>query len=736
LDFKNRISHLPADTTSGFAAMLVALPSSIAYGILIFSALGASFTGQAALAGILGTICLSMVAGLFGGTNKLVTAPAAPAATILAVFVTDQIASGSPPEQVHLMVCLVGGIAGIFQFIFGNIGGGKLIKYVPYPVIAGYLSAVGILLIKGQLNRLLGVPKSVEFLPMISQISQWNPINVAVGGVTLIAMFITSKTARKIPPAIISLTLGVGTFFLIGSMMEPSLLNLEGNKYVVGNIIPKEGGVWKAVTMHWDDLTHIPYSKIPSILIPALSLAFLLSIDTLKTSLVLDAMTQTRHDSNKELIGQGLANLFSSIFGGVPGAGTMGPTLVNVSSGAKTPSSSVLVGVFSLIVLVLFANYLAWIPVPAQAAILIFVGIRMVDFKSVQLIRFRATQFDFFVILAVVMTAIFTSLLMAGGVGIFLAIFLFLREQTRFSVVRRKYLGNQKFSKKRRVPSEAEVLSSHGGKSLVLELQGQLFFGTTDQLFTIVESYLKTCDYFTFDMRRIQSIDYTAVNMLKQIAQRIKSKNQKLIMSSVPMSLPSGQDLKAYLHNLGLSEEKSGIIFFNNIDEALEWVENDILAKYIQVHKDPKAALELNEFEFFKTFSPNVINELKVIAIESDFGIDENVFHKGDSDDRIYFIRKGIIKIQLPLPGNMTLVLATVGKGDFFGDMAFLDKETRSADAIADSEEVQLYCFSRTQFDEIAKNHPEIAGVFFEKLAHTISLRMRQSLIELSAVQE
>lgn len=260
-----------------------------------------------------------------------------------------------------------------------------------------------------------------------------------------------------------------------------------------------------------------------------------------------DVMTQSRHNSNKELMGQGFGNIVSSLVGGIPGSGTTGPTLVNVASGGQTRLSGVFAGVFAGLVLLLLGKLMAWIPLGALAGVLIVIAGRMLDKNSLQLLKHRSTIFDFLVILAVVISTVSMSLIVAAGVGTALAIVLFLREQIRSSVVRRKFFGNQKFSKKRRITAELSILESQGKGTIICELQGQLFFGTTDQLFTELESHLAQCSFVVLDMRRVQSLDFTAANMLKQIHNRVKKKQDYLVLASIPLSLPTGRNVKAYL---------------------------------------------------------------------------------------------------------------------------------------------------------------------------------------------
>jgi SulP family sulfate permease len=230
---------------------------------------------------------------------------------------------------------------------------------------------------------------------------------------------------------------------------------------VIGKISASVSDVTALIGNHLGLFTQIDFSKLSEVIVPVFTLGVLLSIDTLKTCVVLDALTFSRHNSNKEIIGQGVANISASIACGIPGAGTMGATLVNLNSGGQTKFSGMIVGITALLVLLLLGEFIAWIPVSALAGILMVVGIRMIDKKSFELLKSRTTMLDFFVILAVIIAAVSYSLITAAGVGIALAILLFLREQIRTSVIRRRMKVGQVFSKKVRIESELEVLNQH-----------------------------------------------------------------------------------------------------------------------------------------------------------------------------------------------------------------------------------------------------------------------------------
>lgn len=236
-------------------------------------------------------------------------------------------------------------------------------------------------------------------------------------------------------------------------------------------------------------------------------------------------------------------------------------------------------------------------------------------------------------------------------------------------------------------------------------------------------------------MRRVQSLDFTAANMLKQIHNRVKEKQGYLVLASIPLNLPSGQNVKKYLASLGFTETGMNLKFYPDLDSALEWVEDEIINTSSDGNKSARHAMTLRDFEFFSGFPDGAIEKLSVTITEKSFHPGEKIFSMGDKSDQIYFVRKGAVKIGLPLTGGMSHHLLTLSRGDFFGEMSFLDKGTRSADAIA-VDDVMLYILSRKQFEKINESHPEIAGIFFERLASAISQRLRLTNIELMALED
>lgn len=724
--------ELAGDFWGGLAAMLVALPSAIAFGVTIFSPLGASYAAQGAMAGIIGATAIGLVAAACGGTQRLISAPCAPAAAVMAAFALEASRQGLAPQSILFLMMLLGLLCGAVQILFGVIGLGRLIKYMPYPVVSGYLSGVGLIIILSQVPRFLGVPKGSQLSEALISPAMWNWNGIMVGLATIVVMVIAPKLTKALPPAILGLSAGVITYFLLG-LRDRSLLTLADNSLVVGALGGSGAGFWESIAGRWKSFG-VGAADWKMLVTPALTLAVLLSIDTLKTCLIVDTLTRSRHNSNRELVGQGLANLASGFCGGIPGAGTMGASLVNISSGGMTKRSGLFEGGFALVAFLLLGGLVAWVPIAALAAILILVGFRMIDRNSVHLLRSRSTILDFVVIVAVVIVAETVSLIAASAVGIGLAILLFIREQVGGVVVRRKTYGNVMTSKQIRLPDEAAILERRGAGTVIFELQGSLFFGTTDRLYTELEPEVKVRDYIILDMRRVQSVDITAVHLIEQIEGMLAERNAMLIFSDLPHSLPSGRDLHEYFDHVGLAHPTSRVKVFEILDEALEWVENRLFEQeYVERHSE--RPLELEEISLFRGRKQDTLDDLKGCIESRSFTAGQNVFVSGDQGDELFLIRRGEVRIILPLAGQQYHHLATFGRGAFFGEMAFLDHAPRSANAVALTD-LDVFVLSRERFDVLTASHKKLGMAVMDGLARELAIRLRHTSAELRALQE
>jgi sulfate permease, SulP family len=264
-------------------------------------------------------------------------------------------------------------------------------------------------------------------------------------------------------------------------------------------------------------------------------------------------------------------------------------------------------------------------------------------------------------------------------------------------------------------------------------LQGSLFFGTTDQLYSALETELKTRTYVILDMRRVQSVDVTAAHMLEQVKDMLAERKGFLIFSRLPNSLPSGQDMQQYFDSVGLVHTQAHVKIFGELDAAIEWVEDRIIAEATLIRESEKP-LDLHEIELFKGRKEETIMALEACMEKRHVKTGEIIFSSGDTGDELFLIRSGAVRIMLPLNGRQNIHLSSFGRGNFFGEMAFLDGAARSANAIAHND-VELFVLSRKNFDKLANEHKMVAIKLLEGLASALTARLRYANAEMLAME-
>ncbi|HZF71455.1 SulP family inorganic anion transporter [Sulfuricurvum sp.] len=724
-----KTANFAGDFWGGTAAMLVAMPSAIAFGVTIYATMGESYGAYGAIAGILGVAVIGITASLAGGTHRLISAPSAPAAAVLSAFALNYANLDFGPDLIIVMLMVVALLAGIFQVLFGAIGLGRLIKYMPFPVVSGYLSGVGLYIVASQTPKFLGIPQGGHFWKSLQYPALWQWQSITVGLITIGTMLYADRLFRVIPAVIIALCVGVVAYFGIG-MIDPALLQ-PNNPFVIGALGSNAGSgdFIHSLLVHFQEMVHLSWHDIYLLFFPALTLAALLSIDTLKTCIVLDSMTHSFHNSNRELIAQGSSNILTSLVGGMPGSGMMGATMVNLTSGATTRLSGLIEGITAIIAFALLGSFVAWIPVAALAGILIVVGFRMIDRHSFKLLRTRQTALDFFIIVAVAISALTISLIAAAGVGLLLAILLYIIQQIGASVVYRHQDGTDARSKIVRSKDEEAILREKGDEFSIYELHGSLFFGTANQLYTMLREDLQNKKYIIIDMKRVQTVDLTAAHILLQIKDILHDKEGYLLLCRLPHKLPTGEDVESYFNHVGLLKHLSPIKVFDDLDDAIEWTEDKIIRETI-AEDTTETPLELEEFDLFKGRKADTIEEIRSLVECRSYKKGEIIYNQGEGNGEIFLIRRGLVRIMLPYPERKSVHLSTVGKNNFFGEFSFLEGVPHYTNSIAGAD-TDVYCIKREAFDLFSEHHKKASFHFMLSLSAVLAERLRLTRSEL-----
>jgi SulP family sulfate permease len=247
---------------------------------------------------------------------------------------------------------------------------------------------------------------------------------------------------------------------------------------------------------------------------------------------------------------------------------------------------------------------------------------------------------------------------------------------------------------------------------------------------------LKRCRYLILDMRRVHSVDYTAAHVLEQFEAMLKDRDGFLLFSRLPASLPTGQNLQAYFAQVGVMKPKENVRVFETLDDALRWAEDQILAAAQMAPTGGEAPLALAEIELLREFEADqMLAALASCVVERTCASGETIFQAGTVGDELFLIRRGAVRIILPVGSGDHHNLASFGRGNFFGEVAFLDRGIRSANAVATTD-TDLFVISRKRFDELSRSHPLVGLKMFARLARALALRLRRTDGELRAVYE
>ncbi len=434
------------DFFGGLTAGIVALPLALAFGVA---------SGFGAVAGLYGAIAVGFFAALLGGTPTQVSGPTGPMSVIFAAAIV-----AFPGESSAVLAVVL--IAGIMQIIFGLIKVGVFVRYIPYPVISGFMSGIGVIIILIQLHPLLGAGSVGSPLEAVLQlpgaISNMNIYSVILAAVTMAIVFFTPpKISSIIPSPLLALVGG-------------SLLAVVFN-FPVASIGEIPSGL--------PDFSIPTFSPIllPKIIPMALALAVLGVMDSLLTSVVADSMTKTKHNSNKELVGQGIGNIAASLVGGLPGAGATMRTVINIKGGGSTRVSGITHSVFLLAILLGLGRYAALIPLPVLAGILMKVGIDILDYRLLRMVQ-RVPKQDFGVMVTVFIITVFVDLIVAVGVGVTLASLMITYRISSQSKIDVKGVPHQEWH--RDLEKRLEEETDYGIRTL--SVMGAFFFGTTAKM--------------------------------------------------------------------------------------------------------------------------------------------------------------------------------------------------------------------------------------------------------------
>ena len=569
-------SNIKGDAFGGITAGIVALPLALAFGVS--SGLGPS-------AGLYGAIFISFFASLFGGTQTQISGPTAPMTAVSMVMIAGIVAANDGDiNKAFPLILMVFFLAGLIQVGLGFLGFGKYIKYIPYPVVSGFMTAIGVIILLTQILPSIGYnPKNDadyvnQFKPQAEEIILENILKEEAGeGVLVLENFKeTIRRAKKInaesilresrtlaakeasgtigalkilPRALkhinlLELLLSLGTIIIIYGFKRitttiPStlvaLIVVSGLAIVLKlDYVPIEQIPQGLPLPQLEMFRSFSFSSLSPYILTALALALLGAIDSLLTSIVADNMTKTKHNSNKELIGQGVGNSVAAVFGGIPGAGATIRTVVNINAGGKTKLSGMISGLLLLFILLALGPVASKIPAAVLSGILITVGIGVMDYKGLRAVTKLPKNIkigpiklssEALIMVVVMLLSAFWDLIFAVGVGLIISCLIFMK---LIGDLTAKY-SEIKGLKEEAWPDEMELPSALKNDVFIKHIKGPLFFGYTSefqQLYTQIPKQAKTV---VIRLSKMPYIDQSGLYVMEDILLDLKLKEITVI---------------------------------------------------------------------------------------------------------------------------------------------------------------------------------------------------------------
>lgn len=498
--------NLRGDIFGGLTAAVVALPLALAMGVS---------SGAGAVAGVYGAVCVGFFAAIFGGTPAQVSGPTGPMTVVMAaVFTQYTTMYPDDPARGAAIAFTVVMLGGGMQILFGILRFGKFIELVPVPVVSGFMSGVGVIIILLQLPPLLGFPAQAG--PMLSAAvvpDAWQALNAEALVLGLLSLglvyFLPPGIGRLVPSPLVALIVGtLVAIFVLGAGSVP----------ILGDIPTGLPGL---------QLPVIELALLPDMFVSALTLAALGSIDSLLTSLVADNVTRSYHKSDRELVGQGIGNTVAGLLGGLPGAGATMRTVVNVKAGGRTPVSGVLHALILLVIILGAGGLASEIPHAVLAGILIKVGTDIIDWDFLRRVR-HTPGTGVFIMLVVLLMTVFVDLIKAVAVGMAIAGIVFMKRMSDLQLAsinvyhdvdESSPLGDE----------ERAILAASGGHILLLHFGSPMSFGAAKGMARQM-SLLGDHEVLVLDLSDIPLIDYTATRSLLDMVSHAREAGRKVIL--------------------------------------------------------------------------------------------------------------------------------------------------------------------------------------------------------------
>jgi len=729
------------DLAGGLTAALVLPAIEGSYGILAFAPLGAEYVQLGFLLGAFAAAITSLVSLLAGGRGPLLCGSSAALALLLSSLIAWLIqdpyflaADGRPfLPRVLAFVALGVVLAGLMQIALGRLKLGGLVRYIPYPVHAGYMNGVAVLMIVAVLPFFLG-------LSATAGLAGWRDARPLAPVIALAALWVALKPpawTRRVPPYLLALVAATALHHLIaltpaagalGQLFDPPTFQWPEWQVLAPLAEAARGG---ALT-----------DKLGPLLLFAAAVAMMASLQTALAGSTIGEMTRKRRDGEREIFAQGVANVAAGLVGALPGAASTTRSKLNIDAGGASGMSRFVFGIGVVLALAVGLRFMNLVPTAAIAGVFAAVAVSLVDDWTRRATRVMWQQLprrrvplmlaqSYAVMLLVAAVTIFLSLALAIALGTLVAMLLFIRSNVKHPI-RRVAHADHRTSRKVRPTLQAELLRAHGRRIALIELDGALFFGTAETADREIERLAHGADFIVIDFHRVSEVDASGARVLLQAADLVQHAGRRLLLAGL-----APRDARTrIIRDMDVHDRLADAQFFPDADRALEFAEDALLAQLAQ-HTAPDGPLALSQTLLGARLTEEELALLRALMIERQVARGEAVFRTGEPGDAMFVSLQGQIGIWLPgseddADGPRSRRMVSYAPGVAFGEIGLLEGRPRSADAIAEDDALVLE-LPRAHYERLATEHPALLGKLLLNLSALLASRVRALTDELRA---
>jgi len=722
-------SQLRHDLAAGSVNAFATLTMVLTRGVLAFTVLGALAAPLGIAAGFSAMFSGGLVYLLLSRHVSPAAAPHSAAALLLAGLV-GQIAndpqwSVASPEGVAGLLAVVATcvvLVGVFQILFGLIGLGHLASYVPQPVLAGFMNGAALLILVSQVAPLLGLLAlpSLTRLTDPGVLSQIQPLALLLGLLTAGSVGWAHSRWPRVPAALLALLLGSALYALLAELMPGLQLGSTVGAWTERAVLPNALG-----PLALPGTFELLQRHAPGLVLTALVLAVVLSLESLLAATAIDQIAQTRHASRRELLAQGVANMVGGALGGIPLGLSVTRALTTEGRSTCSRTAIVVSTAFLAVIFTVGARWIALVPTAVLAGIMLTIAVSVMDRWTRQLLgqfrrgdRSRELRQSLAVVLVVCATIVVLGFAAGVAAGMLISMVLFINSMNQ-SLVRRRYCASQRPSRRIYATRQEQLLQPARERITVLELDGALFFGSAKRLGDEVDLIGPNCRFLILDMQRVSTMDASGAMLLQQLWHRLGQRGIGLLLAGVSVDNAHGLRLQAY----GFFRDAGRAAWCPDLDRATEVAERALLQE--GGVNEPQASVALSQTFLMRGLSEPQQAWLSQVMVEQRLQAGEFLFRQGDRGDRLYVLTQGSITI-VAATAARSQRFVSYSPGVLLGEIAMLDNAGRSADAIAD-DEVVVYVLTRQAMDQVTQQHPDMGQQLLRNIALSLAQRLRQA---------